>query len=188
MCDALLDSIEVEDATAEGLFKSLKASLDRKEIPITNIIGFGGDNCSVMMGRTSGFQALLKKKVPSLFVMGCICHSFALCASQAVKCLPDFLETFLRELTSYFSHSSKRINDFSLIQEAAQVSQKRIPKLATTRWLSREAVITRIIEQWPALTLYFGAEVKGNKIDHAFNINKTLIVARSITYSFCSTF
>ena len=55
--DALLDSIEVKDATANGLFKSLK------EIPITNIFGFQRENCSVMMGQTNEFQAFLIKEV-----------------------------------------------------------------------------------------------------------------------------
>ena len=174
VCDALLDTIEVEDGSAQGLYQSLKAMLQEKKIPLENIIGFGSDNCSVMMGRTSGFQALLKQDVPSLFVMGCICHSFALCASQAVKMLPNFMEEFLRELTSYFSHSSKRLNDFRLIQDAVQVSQYRILKLAATRWLSRESVIARILEQWPALLLYFGSEVKENVRDHAFRVNRAL--------------
>ena len=40
VCDALLDSIEVAQATAEGLYKGLKASLEEKKIPITNVIGF----------------------------------------------------------------------------------------------------------------------------------------------------
>ena len=40
VCDALLDSIEVAQATAEGLYRGLKASLEEKKIPITNVIGF----------------------------------------------------------------------------------------------------------------------------------------------------
>ena len=93
-----------------------------KNIPLTNIIGFGSDNCSAMMGSKNGFQKLLKDDLPSVFVMGCVCHSLALCASHAVKLLPSYLETFLKNLTSYFSRSSKRQRDFSLIQEAVELT------------------------------------------------------------------
>lgn len=101
----------VEDGTARGLYTSLKALLDKRVIPLKNIIGLGADNCSSMMGKNNGFQKLLKDDVPSAFIMGCVCHSFALCASHAVTVLPSFLEAFLKNLTSYFSRSSKRKND-----------------------------------------------------------------------------
>jgi len=50
------------------------------------------------MGNRSGFQALLKKDVPSLFTMGCVYHSFALCASYAAKVLPSYLEVFIKDV------------------------------------------------------------------------------------------
>ena len=115
--DELLDSIVVEDGTAAGLYNAVKSLLSENNIPISNIIGFGSDNCSSMMGKTSGFQCLLKKDVPSVFVMGCVCHSFALCASHAVSVLPSHLETFLKNITAYFSRSSKRQRDFLIVFE-----------------------------------------------------------------------
>ena len=145
--DELLNSIVVEDGTAAGLYIAVKSLLSENNIPISNIIGFGSDNCSSMMGKTSGFQCLLKKDVPSVFVMGCVCHSFALCASHAVSVLPSYLETFLKNITAYFSRSSKRQRDFLMIQEVANAPLHKIPKLSQTRWLSRENVISVILEQ-----------------------------------------
>ena len=43
-------------------------------------------------------------------------------------------------------------------------------KLCETRWLSREAVIERILEQWDALQLYFQSEASVNKVDGAGQI------------------
>ena len=54
--DALLDSIEVEDGSAQGLYNSLKNMLTEKNIPLSNIIGFGSDNCSVMMDAQVAFR------------------------------------------------------------------------------------------------------------------------------------
>ncbi|KAH9523287.1 hypothetical protein Btru_066301 [Bulinus truncatus] len=38
-----------------------------------------------MIGVLSGFQSYLKKDIPSVFVLGCIGHSFALCESESDK-------------------------------------------------------------------------------------------------------
>lgn len=48
--DALLDVIEVDDPSAEGLNKAVKEMFASKGIPFTNIIGLACDNCSTMMG------------------------------------------------------------------------------------------------------------------------------------------
>ena len=94
-----------------------------------------------MMGERSGFKKLLKDDIPSVFIMGCICHSMALCASHAVNFLPSYLETFLKDVSSYFSGSSKRKRDFMAIQQVVTVVPHKMVKLSQTRWLSREKVI-----------------------------------------------
>ena len=172
--DTLLDTITEEDGTAQGLYQAVKNLLKEKNIPFENIVGFGSDSCSSMMGQKSGFKKLLKDDIPSVFVRGCICHSMALCASHAVKVLPSYLEAFLKDVTSYFSRSSKRRRDFLAIQEAVGVVPHKMIKLAQTRWLSREKVITTIIEQYDALIPYFRKESNIDKVDGARKIFDTL--------------
>lgn len=173
--DVLLDTVKVENGSAQGLYQAITALLQEKSIPMRNIVGFGSDNCSTMMGTKSGFQALLRKDVPDIFVMGCVCHSFALCSSHAVKVLPPYLETLLKNVSSYFSRSSKRVNYFNSIQDVVKVAHHKIPKLAQTRWLSRGNVIKVILEQWDALLLYFQTESKVDQVDGANWIYKTLL-------------
>lgn len=172
--DALLDTVEVDDGSGEGLYKAVRILLEERGIPLTNIIGFGSDNCATMMGHNSGFQALLKKDLPSVFVLGCVCHSFALCSNYASKCLPSFLESFMKNVTSYFSRSSKRQNDFNLIQNAVKAADHQILKLSQTRWLSRGKVIERLLEQWDALKLYFQSEAITDKVDGPSGIYKVM--------------
>lgn len=117
--------------------QSCKNTPGRTRQPLTNIKGFGSGNSATMMGHTRGFQALLKKDLPSVFVLGCVCHSFVLCANYASKCLPSFLESFLKNVTSYFSKSNKRLSDFHLIQNAVKLADHQILKLSQTCWLSR---------------------------------------------------
>ena len=62
--DALLDPVSVENGTAQSLYNAVKDLLQERNIPLDNIIGFGSDNCSSMMGANGGFQKQLKDDVP----------------------------------------------------------------------------------------------------------------------------
>lgn len=172
--DALLDIVEVNDGTANGLYSAVKEVFSSAGIPLSNIIGFASDNCSTMLGANNGFQALLKKDLPHVFVLGCICHSFALCASHASSRLPSWLESFLKDICCYFARSSKRNHDFRLIQEVLDMPSHKMLKLAQTRWLSRGKVVSRVLEQWDALKLFFQSESRTDKVDGASQIHKMM--------------
>lgn len=43
-----------------------------KSIHFKNIIGFGIDNCSKMIGFKSGFQKIVEMFAPSIFILGCV--------------------------------------------------------------------------------------------------------------------
>ena len=66
------------------------------------------------------------------------------------------------------------MHEFKLIQEAIQIEQHHIPKLAQTRWLSRGQVVSRIVEQWDALLLFFHAQTPSDRVDGAAQIHKTM--------------
>ena len=106
--------------------------------------------------------------------MGCVCHFFALCANHAVHVLSSYLETFLKNLATYFSRSSKRQRGFTLIQETIKSPGNNIPKLSQTRCLSREKVISVILNQYLTLLLYLQSETKIDKVDDASELFKVL--------------
>ena len=133
--DSLLAVVEIGDASGQVLYNGEKKLLGERNIPVANIIGVASDNCSTMTESKSGFQMNLKQDVLFVFVLGCICHSFALCANYACNRLPSWLETFVRNVCYYFSRSSKRQQTFSHLQKACrrQVKHKML-KLSQTRW------------------------------------------------------
>lgn len=67
-----------------------------------NMIGFGADGANSMLGAKNSLSTLLKKDIPGLFVMKCICHSFALCASCVCTTLPKYVEDLACDVFSYF--------------------------------------------------------------------------------------
>ncbi|XP_068203116.1 zinc finger MYM-type protein 6-like [Palaemon carinicauda] len=107
-CDMFLDLLEVKDCTAQGIYTSIVNFFDVHSIPVENLIGFASDNASVMMGERGGLKALLQKRVPALFVQGCMCHSVALCASSACSELPNNVEELARNIYSYIMNSPKQ--------------------------------------------------------------------------------
>jgi len=104
------------------------------------------------MERVSGFQAHMKQECPHFSVSGC--YSLVSCVSNAVKTLPLWMEQFVGDIGNYFSYSSKIKKEFEAIPEKFFAPCHAILKIAQTRWLSRQHVIYRILEQWDAFKAF----------------------------------
>ena len=87
-----------------------------------------------------------------------------------MNALSAYLDGLLRDLSSYFAHSIKRLRDFTSIQDDFNMKHLKMPNLSKIRWLSREKVITTLLEQYDVFVLYFQSEVKTDKVDGAKRI------------------
>ena len=150
-----LDIVEATDTGAKGLYQSMKTSLEEKSIPLSNIIGYSSDTCYVMFGENLSVSTLLKKDIPHVATIKCSCHMIHLCASHACLKLSTTLEDLCRNIYAHFSRSSLRQKDLEQFQAFVEVQPHKLLKLSQTRWLSLESCVTRILEQWEALRLYF---------------------------------
>lgn len=158
--DEFLSLIPVSDASAEGLYNTIISFFNKHNIPYKkNLVGFAADGANTMMGRKKSLKTLLSKDIPNLFVIKCICHSLALCASYACEKLPNTLEKIIRNIYSYFQHSYKRQSEFKEFQTFLNIKPHKLLHPAQTRWLSLNAAILRVLEQYEALRLYFRSEV-----------------------------
>jgi len=72
-------------ATAENIFSNVNNSFKKNNVNIENIIGFGSDGCSTMMGKNNSVSSRMKEMFPGVFIMRCICHSLHFCCSVACK-------------------------------------------------------------------------------------------------------
>ncbi|CAH1099060.1 unnamed protein product [Psylliodes chrysocephalus] len=100
------------------------------------MIGFAGDNASVMMGKKTGVQAKFRELNEDIFILGCRCHSLHLCSSAACTKLPKSVEEFVRNLYNHFSNSPRRIDEFEEYQKFLQLKPHKLLRPAQTRWLS----------------------------------------------------
>lgn len=144
-----------DGATAENLYDGMMQTFKAHEIPVKNIIGFGADGCSVMMGAHNSVSSRLRNECPGLFVIKCVCHSAHLCASEACKVLPRRCEDLAREIYNFFKCSSKRQSEFVQFQMFLALKPHKILHPSQTRWLSLATVVQRLLEQWEALKLFF---------------------------------
>lgn len=169
--DSFFGLIELEQATADAIFKAVLNVFSKFDIPVTNIIGFASDNASVMMGHLNGVKAKFQEIVPNIFVMGCVSHSLYLCASKACASLPNEVENMARNIFNYFAHSAKRQHDLKEFQEFVEIEPHKMLRPSQTRWLSLQAVISRILQQWNALILYFQNE---SLVEHVYGAQEIL--------------
>lgn len=103
--DHLLALIPVEEATGAALFNHIITFFEKFQIPYKeNCIGFASDGANNMMGANNSVVSRLREAIPNIFILKCICHSFALCASYACEKLPEFVEQFARDVCIWYPY------------------------------------------------------------------------------------
>jgi len=163
-----------EGATGKNLFNSILKAFNDYDIPLNNLIGFGSDGCNVMMGAHNSVASRMIQNFPGITIWTCICHSLHLCASEAYKSLPQRCEELTRSIYSFFSMSSKRNAQFVQFQEFCSTPTHKILHPSQTRWLSLQAVVSRLLEQWDALNLYFKDRILTERLLIVDSIYKSL--------------
>ncbi|XP_066599937.1 protein FAM200A-like [Prorops nasuta] len=146
-----LINLDAKDCSADKIFNAFNNELNRREIPISNVIGLSCDNASVMIGRHNSFKTRLLNICPQLVTMPCICHSSALTASSACKTLPNKCTIFIKKIVSFINGSTKRYVIFKEFQESFDKNTKNLIKYGETRWLSHHKCIERILEKWDTI-------------------------------------
>lgn len=84
--------------------------------------------------------------------------------------MPRTCEDLARDIYNFFKSSSKRICQYKEFQDFCDISPHKILRPAQTRWLSLDLVVNRIVEQWPALKLFFASNWLTDKLKASENI------------------
>ena len=149
--------------------------LETRNIPWKNVIGFASDSASVMVGKRNSVLSRVIIQQPNVFSMGCVCHLAALCAAAGLKKLPLSIDDLLIDVYYHFKNSSKRCEEFSIIlQEFDGIAPVRVLKHCSTRWLSLERAIKRLLILWPALYTYFDREIDKSDKERVKRVAKAL--------------
>ena len=77
-----------------------KEYLKAAKIPLQQLHSVGTDGASAMVGERNSFYSHMKKDVPNLILLKCVCHSLGKCAEYALKkCQMSYI-IFFRKLIS----------------------------------------------------------------------------------------
>ncbi|XP_063436782.1 uncharacterized protein LOC134718215 [Mytilus trossulus] len=142
---------------ASNIFDHLQEVFVDNNIPWENLVSFVSDNCSVMTGRHNSVVTRIKEKCPAVFDFGCVCHLANLCTVAGVKALALPVEDLLVEVYFHFFHSSNRKEKYKEFLEFTDTEPSKIIKHSSTRWLSLEKCVGRLLHHWSALTSYFNS-------------------------------
>lgn len=165
----------MKSARASDIYHEMVNFFEKRNIPyLENLIGFASDGANVMAGAHDSVMSRLKNDIPHIFLMKCVCHSFHLCSSAACAKLPKAVEDCARDIYSYISNSPKRIETLKDFQNFTHTKIHKILHPSQTRWLSLEAVVSRIIEQYNALKLFFLDACTTDRLQSAENIYQKL--------------
>lgn len=111
-----------------------------------------------MQGGKNSLLTRMQVAAPNIFVLKCYCHTFHLVAEHASKVLSKTADQVIHDVYNYFKMSPNRQKSYVEFQKFVDVDSHRILKPCQTRWLSAAQCVSRILEQWPALVLFFTAE------------------------------
>ena len=74
------------------------------------------------------------------------------------------IDDLLIDIYYHFKHSAKRYTEFITIHEGfSDILPLRVLKHCTTRWLSLERCVRRMLDQWSALYAYFDREAENDR-------------------------
>lgn len=161
-CQNILESWE--SANSEAISALILEELEEHDgLNLSSFTGLTSDGASVMVGKRTGVAARLKKVNPVLLNVHCVCHRLALActdSNQSLKYINN-VETLLRQLWQYFENSPKRMAAYLKIQaelksvrlegKAVKRVTKRLKKACRTRWLSFEAAVRAVYEDYEAI-------------------------------------
>lgn len=131
-----LDTVGITDLTAEGIFTALKETLERYNIPFSNLPSFTSDTCSVMKDIRGGVIAKLRMLQTKVIDIHCICHLIRLCVKAAVKALPLKVDEVLVDIFYHFRNSVKRMSSLQEYAQLCSTEYKSVLSHCETRWLS----------------------------------------------------
>ena len=154
--ESLWDLVDVYDApgslaSAEQLNAKILKSFEDRDVPRKNMYGFCSDTCNCMLL----VAKILEGDNSNVFYTKCPAHMEQLCAKQAAKVLPRYIEENLSSILNFISGSSKRSKMWYYLQIELKLKPLKVIRPGFTRWTSWIATVRYVLFRYTALKEYF---------------------------------
>jgi hypothetical protein len=160
--------VKLSSTTAESIASTVLGVLKCLGLDVKRMVGFCTDGASNMIGVHGGVVQKLKPSCKLLVALHCAAHKTGLIISDLASSSPAFLrvDKILKAVHSIFAHSAKRV---TMWMQFGSVAMGRVPRkfqvFNATRWFSRAACVTILVNQYLPLILFLtkfklGTEVR----------------------------
>ena len=167
---AFLKLLKLPAGTAAAIYLSVSNYLTAQQLSPLNIVGFGSDGCSTMMGRNNGVYAKFRKDNPYILQNHCFMHRLQLCIKDANDLgIVTKINTLVSDIYVYFCRSAKRTAELENAQKDAVEPGLQVLKLYEIRWLSLYKCVTRLRKIYLSLLNLFGAKTDDFWCAHIYN-------------------
>ena len=142
--------IDIDNGKAVTIVDALTSYLHSAGLHLNQMLSFGSDGASVMIGCRGGVATLLHSE---MIAVHCICHRLALASGQAsnqVKYLKQ-MKDHLLSLWKYFYFSTVRSAELKAIQNIMDSPDLKMVKAVDTRWLSHKAAVSVLLRSLAAV-------------------------------------
>ena len=155
-----LGTLFVGKCTVVDLLNHLNDMLDKIQLSFNCILSHGMDGPSVNLAFKSKLELDLEKHKKTLMDFGtCPLHFTSNAFREGLKTLTielDIdLDQIVLDLFGFFKYSAKRIAEYFDVTEFTLIESRRMLKCISTRWISIQAVLIRVLEQFSNLKHYF---------------------------------
>jgi hypothetical protein len=162
---------------AACIFEKIDEVMVSNNINWINCLAFSLDNTSVNLGKHNSIKTRVTQKNPETFFMGCPCHIVHNTAEKGAQVFSDVsgfqLEELLVDIYFWFDKSTQRKAGLEDYCKFCDIEYRKVLKHVSTRWLSLELAIDRILKQYAALRSYFLSEDKADARFKRLNTNFT---------------
>ena len=159
-----LHTEHLSEATGKALAESLEGILEKCSLDISKMKSCVSDGANAMLGAHNGMVAHIRKKVPDLVNIHCVCHRLALACVDTCKELTYLMteERLLNQVWKFYDYSPKKTAKLVMVQmellkllpteQMAQAKKrvKKAKKAAATRWLSHKASVESMKQEFVA--------------------------------------
>lgn len=151
-------------ATGEELAKCLKKVVQECQLELKKMKSCVTDGAGAMIGKHKGMAAIIKKDVPDIINIHCVCHRLALACADASKDLKYIkkVEGLLLQVWKFYEYSPKKTAKYAAVQgellnilpkeqlAQARKHMKKAKKAVASRWLSFDASVGAMVQEYIA--------------------------------------
>ena len=151
-------------ATGQELAKCLKKIVEDCQLELKKMKSCVTDGAGAMIGRHNGMAAIIKREVPDLINIHCVCHRLVLACADASKELNYIkkVEGLLLQVWKFYEYSPKKTAKFAAVQSGllnllpkdqlcqAKKHMKKAKKAVASCWLSFEESVGAMVQEFIA--------------------------------------